>query len=335
VNADSKLVRLSDLVWRAQAALPTLPSYLARLGGCDPDSLARIRQELRIHAGLLAMHTFGDPVASGALELVNIAALAICLERPVLHLLRPAACGLVHTTDLHTLPGEPPRLLQRAWLVEVRRPETGDRLFGDTVYLGGYAFDGATYLVGLEWPETARVSRWVPRWGDAELDAGVAHETSPMIDDVDTHHAWAREAARFAVVLGVLLDAEGTPIRIETDAPPAKKRQRGRGGKQRERDTWTTRHVYLDELRAPRPAPPTSRPAPLTSAHDDSQTTDGLLPTESQVRGHLKKQPYGPGRTKRRWIYVESYEARRWVAPGPIRVVVDSKARQQTHDDGT
>jgi len=36
---------------------------------------------------------------------------------------------------------------------------------------------------------------------------------------------------------------------------------------------------------------------------------------EVEVSGHLKRQRYGEGRAKTRWIRVESYEARRWYGP--------------------
>lgn len=40
------------------------------------------------------------------------------------------------------------------------------------------------------------------------------------------------------------------------------------------------------------------------------------------VRGHLRRQRHGPGLAQVRWVYVASYEARRWVAPRPATIVV-------------
>lgn len=41
----------------------------------------------------------------------------------------------------------------------------------------------------------------------------MVRDDSPLIDDVDAHHEWAREAARFCVVLGLLLEAVLSALR--------------------------------------------------------------------------------------------------------------------------
>lgn len=53
------------------------------------------------------------------------------------------------------------------------------------------------------------------------------------------------------------------------------------------------------------PAAPAGEPAP----------PEGLTLAATPVRGHLRRQPHGPGASLRRWQWVEGYEARRWVAP--------------------
>jgi len=150
----------------------------------------------------------------------------------------------------------------------------------------------------------------VPHWGEVDLTAGVHRDTSPLIDDVDAHYAWSREAARFAVILGLLLDAEGAPL-APRDERETKQRTRGSAVQPRE---WVTRHLYLDEV----------RPASAAGASGTGDPgAEGRLPEEVIVRGHLKRQRHGAGRSEVRWIYVASYEARRWVAPRPVRIVVD------------
>jgi hypothetical protein len=251
------------------------------------------------------------------LGLVNVAQLALAMgDRPLLHQIRPAAARLVHETDLHSLPDEPPRLLRRAWLVEVRRPETGEVLWGDTAALGGYELDGLHTLVGFEYPDGLLIGRWRPSWSGEDLDAGVSRGSSPMLDDVDAFYEWSREAARFAVVLGLLLDAEGVPFRINVERPGGARDRSAAGGK-RSVSAWTLRHIYLDEVRVSR-----SVDAPSGGEAD----LDHRLPEQVMVRGHLKRQRYGARRSQVRWIYVASYEARRWVAPRSVRVVVATRS---------
>lgn len=285
----------------------------------------RLPQEgdLRERAAALTFAHFGEKTAFDAPAVINVSALAIsCGERVTVHQLRPAAAELVHETDLHSLPSEPPRLLRRAWIVEVRRPETGERLFGDTVCLAGYPIEDAIYLVGIGYPDGAWVARWRPRWTGEEIEASVPHEVSPLardqshplISDVDAHHDWAREAARFAVVLGLLLEAEGVPIRVETEQAGGEKKSSKKGKGAPAPGGWTVRHVYLEE--PARGSRASSSPAGATAA-------PGVrLPESVPIRGHLKRQRHGPGLSLTKVVYVAGYEARRWVAPKPRRVVV-------------
>jgi hypothetical protein len=232
------------------------------------------------------------------------------MRRLTRHELTADAIELVHATDLHTLPSEPPRLLRSAWLLESRRPERR-ALFGDTASLGGYPLEGAIYLVGVGYPDGAAVARWQPRWiGGELLEQTVELDSSPLIDDVDRHHAWARQAARFAVVFSLLLESVSTPLSVEE---PLRTRRQKKAHNMP--PPWVVRRVHLSAPGIMRRSEPVEG-AQKTSAIGDRQA----LPV--QVRGHLKRQPYGPGGTLRRWIYVSSYEARRWVAPRPARIIV-------------
>lgn len=256
-------------------------------------------------AAAVALETWGER-ALALPALVNVAALALALPRDVVHDVSPGAARRADETDLHTLPDEPPTLLRRAALCEVRRPHR-ERLFGSTVSLGAYALDGAVYLVGLDWPDGVRVARWRPYWSGGDLPAGIPADASPLIDDVEEHREWAREAARWLLMLGLLLDAQGSPVREGEDVPVAVRRRSPTGNG----DGPVTRRVYLDE-----PARPGG------SSAVQGGPVEGRLGLEVPVKGHLKRQPYGPAQGLRRWVYVESYEARRWVAPRPLRIVV-------------
>ncbi len=271
--------------------------------------------DLRARAGLLALSIFGEEVVLGAPALINIAALALCMERLTVHRVTSGAVRSVHDTDLHTLPGAPPRLLRRAWIVEARKPDR-ESLFGDTASFGGYVLGQEVFLVGVQYPDGVRVSRWRPDWTERDIDATIERDESPLIDDIDGHETWARQAARFAVVLGLLLDAEGAPVSVADDSPKGR-RSKGKSGR-REAEEWITRRVYVNE-RLFKSVPRN------TSLSGDASRLDGLQPTQVDVRGYLKRQPHGPGNSLRKWVYIQEYEARRWVSPRPLRVDVTTK----------
>lgn len=249
--------------------------------------------------------------------LVNVGALALSMPRLTVHRLSSGAARLVHETDLHSLPAEPPTLLRRAWLLEARNPSR-ESLFGATVCLAGYPLEDSIYLVGFDWPDWAYAARWRPRWEGRDLEEGLPQEVrSPLLEDVDRHKEWARDAARFAVVFALLLEAEGSELVAEDEPSARARRPRRREPRDDGRaGTWLVRRVYLDE---PRREGISRRP------RGETALLDGRRPIRALVRGHLKRQFYGPGRSLRKWVYVRSYEARRWIAPRPLRVEVRTR----------
>ena len=274
--------------------------------------------DLRAAAGALAASAYGFEVVAEQPSFINVAALALVVRRLIVHRLTPGAIRAVDETDLHTLPGEPPRLLRGPWILESRHPDRGEPLVGNCPALAGYRLEGAIYLIGFGRPDGVYVARWVPRWGEEDIDASVQADGSPLISDVDAHQTWAREVARFALVMGLLLDAEGTPVEVEdriSGAGGKKRRGRSRltGKGAADPGAWIERRVSLSR---PRQARTHTRPSERESL------PPGRAPATVEVRGHLKRQPYGPGRRERRWVYVEAYEARRWIAPSPLQVVV-------------
>jgi hypothetical protein len=241
----------------------------------------------------MAGSVYGADALIGAPALVNCAGLALSMPRLTRHDLTADAIQLVHETDLHALPSEPPRLLKGAWILESRRPDRRGLIdsdlggWGNTVSLGGYSLEGAIYLVGIGYPDGIAVARWTPKWTGGEVEEGIPLDSSPLIDDVDRYHSWARQAARFAVVFALLLESASTPLSVE-EPPRHRESRRHTSGTHQTRSSWVVRRVHL---RAP-------LPTRSTQAHENPAHKP--LPTDRQamdvqVRGHLKRQAHGPG----------------------------------------
>lgn len=126
---------VSDMVLRLQEHINEVPTNL----------------DTRAQGGILAEETFGMQTVLDQPELVTFGVLTIMQRRATVYAMSAGATNLVHSTDLHTLPGQPPRLLRTAWIVESRIPER-EPLFGDTASLAGYPLDGNIYLIGLRYP---------------------------------------------------------------------------------------------------------------------------------------------------------------------------------------
>ncbi|NTX07026.1 hypothetical protein [Myxococcus sp. CA040A] len=274
-------LHLSALVAKARAAH-------ARLGLAPS-------MPLRDAAALAAVESWGLDVVESAHELVNMAALGVASPKPLpVHQVRPAAARHIAETDLHSVPDERPRLLRAPWLLEVRRPEAGEALFGDTFALGGYELDGVTFLVGLTLEGGSRVATWRPTWTGGELDEGTKQSHSHLVEpgNVGPWQDWARAAARFSVVYALLVEAEGTPLRVES-------------GRQRDNPAGlAVSNVYLDGALGD------AAGAVPAAAH-----ATGLIPSETSVRGHLRRQRYGHELALVKWVYIAQHGAWRWVRP--------------------
>lgn len=233
--------------------------------------------------------------------------------RCVAHVFRPAACALVASTDLRDMPSEPPRILRGPWLIA----GSAGPLFGDTLELGGYP-DGphGIRLVGRFDDSGVVATSWRPEWGERfsfKLPREADKEASKNPEEAA---AWGAEAARFAVMAGLLLDAEGTPFqpRDEADNGPRDARTK----RPRREADWITRHIYLDHAKA------RAREAPADHVAEAGKMV-GLVPERVEVRGHLRNQPCGPQRSERKWVYVAPFAATRWVREGDVRVVTHAR----------
>lgn len=227
---------------------------------------------------------------------------------PVHYQCRPSASQVVHDTDLHSIPGDAPPLLRRPGIVEARRPETGERLWGDVASLGWYPLTAAQsgvhtlldaiFLIGLTYPDGAIVARWAPAWTGEDLAEQLPYPDvqNTLIETLDlaAHTEFARQAARYLIVLGLLEQVDEGPLRFEAD-----------------RKT---------KIRAVRPRDLSARghiPGPVTPRPDPSSVIDPRVRAlaDTIVRGHLKRVRVGEGRARIKWVYVGEYGARRWMAP--------------------
>ena len=258
-------------------------------------------------AAVVSAH-YGDALFDHP-ALVNVGVLAVQSRgAPATYFTRPSASRVVHETDLHSIPAEPPPLLRAPGIIQARRPETGERLWGDVASLGWYQIDGtqmeprrlipAIFLIGVLYPDGIFVARWSPAWTGDDLieQLPYAETNTSLIETVEaaTHHEFAKQAARYLTIFGLLEQVENGPLRFELDK------------------VTRIRQVKMRDLsaRGMKAGPPLTRVEPLTSLDPATRVL-----AETIVRGHLKRTRVGEGRKRIRWDYIHGYSARRWFAP--------------------
>ncbi len=235
----------------------------------------------------LAIAAHGAQLVAELPILVNFGVLRVLTgQAPPLLSIRSAASTLVHTTDLHSLPAEPPKLLRRPVILQASNPRKP--LFGETIGLACYELEGRRYLLGLTSTGAALFAQWAPEWTGGEIAESVALDRSPLVDGISAteHRDWGRAAAQFLVTLGVLLDADNCPLELR----PIKKSKHNERG------------IFF----APAPGEAVYS---SSGAGDKEQLLAGVT-----VTGHLKRQRYGVGLAGVKWIWVSAYAARRWVS---------------------
>jgi hypothetical protein len=249
----------------------------------EPDA---IRTALAICDG-----AFGSRFASENPSAINVAMLAVQTRyRPRIYTVRPSVSRLVAETDLHSTPPEPPGMLAEGGIIEARRPELGQRLFENVASLGWYHYAGKLYIVGLFYPDGIITSSWLPRWGEGDIADGAP---AAIVGDREDHLAILDAALRYLITLGLLVEAEGAPLRVVIDAKDR-----------------SLADIYAgDNPRPPPDADLAVEPTPGAGA------IPGLVLEPTRVRGHIKRQRHGAGGALRKWVYVSSYAARRWFDP--------------------
>lgn len=303
------------------SAVNELRRTASRIHDLSDDPIVGVPQIMSAHGGISSIVDMPDS-QTHMTGIIQLAGLAHAMRhRLVSHELRAPVPEVVATTDLHSLPAAPPALLSTPWIVEVAHPQRESLFpgaYGKTVAVGAWqASPGAWYLFGLDYPDGFAAAKWSPVWGGREIKEGIQPvEETEFLDGLSsaTHTDWAVNAARFAIVLGLLLEAANTPLRLVSEAPRIAGRRHGKSVAARE---WAVRRIYLDGAGY---RPLVDTPNVIASSH--STGIDKREPSTAKVTGHLKRQPYGPDRKERRWIYVAGYQARRWVAPRPVKVVV-------------
>lgn len=127
---------------------------------------------------------------------------------------------------------------------------------------------------------------------------------SPLIDDVEGHREWAQNAARFVLILSLLLEAWGSPVEVKT-ATPGKRKKGERAARAK---AWAVQRIVLSR-------PRTRHSRPEEAGRSAGRLLGDRVPQQTMVSGHLRRIRYGSGHSESRWQWIQSYEARRWVAP--------------------
>ena len=281
--------------------------------------LPDLREKDHVKASaMLAVHVYGNEMLRNY-HMVWTAGLALAQDRLTVHQLDNATVVQVNETEVRSLPPAPPRFMASGFCIE-----TGDLntpLFADVVCLGGYRIGDTYSFILYQRNERCSLGYWSPRWGEGEIEEGYVEEDLPFlyVDVNEQFRSLIIQAARFVITLGLLLEAENTPMQQREEREVAGFPRKHPMPKNRNPYVWSIRKLNLKP--SPVPADPAGD-APEEPLSEPPRM--GLSKEKRLIRGFLRRQVYGPGRALRKWVYVSAFEGTRWVSERPLRVNVSN-----------
>lgn len=243
----------------------------------------------------------------------------------VVHQLHPTAIRAVRETDLAFWPSTPPRALTRPLLVRATPGKGDGALLGpvDQILVVPDPASGLAWICAHARGVGSALHALRASWSSSEdpeeevekvLAANVAGISRISIrgECLELNTA---ALLKFIVTMALFLEAETADgrrvaqVRAEAGVlPSGRPPKRGQG--------WTVRHVRISDeaiLSAPRQPSDTRRGAP--------PHPEGLVAEEVTVRGFLRRQVCGKGRTERKTIYVAPFRRLQWKAQEKLVMV--------------
>lgn len=267
--------------------------------------------------------------------LTHLAEAVVRMQHTVRVRVRPEALRTIATTTLRSMPGACPRLLRHPVVIE--GPEPDLPLWGTCANLCVVPHpEGFVRMAGAHVPVGICTTVLNPAWGK-EGDLPGPDDFAPLTmtedprwgrftpADLRGYQAWNSEAWVFLIKLGMLLEAENSPLAVRDQGGTLPSGARPPPG-----ERWTVRYVGISEAhkaaleraRALASQKAAAASAAGAAAGHAAARRQALVEVETLVAGHLKRQPCGPGRSQHKTVYIEPYEATRHVAPNvEIRVL--------------
>lgn len=224
----------------------------------------------------------------------------------IVHVLTDGVCKKVQKVKIEHLPTSCPLFLKSPFLIESKQ---GTFLFDDIDAIGGY-FDNDDGLILLTHTKDGTYfSKSNNLFRGIRLDQ---INFIPMQGSIIPPGNKNPNVLPFIMILALMLEAEKTPVRIDSGAKKSQKRNM-HNSNQKNLSDWVERRIYID----------------ATVSHNASEkiTTmnkDGKEKQKVQIKCFLRHQAYGPDHSLRKLIYVEDHQSTRWVKKGDKKITVDN-----------
>ena len=229
-------------------------------------------------------------------------------ETLTVHTVTGAVAKKVVGTRILMLPPELPGKMKSSFLFEAKE----GALFDDVVAIGGFLLDGDLVLLSVYEDGESIWQHSIGNFGGRKLEDIQFDRTPTESEDGKkvVERAARKDTFAFATILSIMLEAERSPILLDEGSKKAKKRNKLKQAASK--SDWVERRIYIDaKYRAKETE---NDPVPMDK--------EGKIKKDVFISGFLRHQPYGPGRSLRKWVYVDGFASSRWVAKDPRKVTI-------------
>lgn len=228
----------------------------------------------------------------------------------VLHTLTDGVIKKILRTSIEDIPNEIPKFMKRSFLIEAPHDKT---LFGDIYSIGGFTYkEEICLLIGTK-------DSFYTQHEKASFDGRKLKDLNLVLDPVVysnkkfTQLKSRKDTFAFIIILSLMLEAERTPLVIEYKKNKTKPIHSVH--KSMKDTDYITRRIYIDkDIRHDKTI--------VKDNSDELDKTDRQL-KDINVRGFLRRQHYGKNLELIKWIYIESFDSKRWTKNKDKKIIVD------------
>lgn len=227
----------------------------------------------------------------------------------IVHTLTDGVVGKVKHTKIENIPNEIPEYMKQPFLFEAQHDKI---LFDNIRSIGGFIYNDEMFLIIGTQDDRFYCQREKSSFDGRKIDEINFIYNKEVNYGSFINYKKRKDTFAFATTLSLMLEAERTPFLIDNKNCKKKNVPNGIRGTKNESD-WIIKRIYIDK----------NIKYKNTSSDKKILDKDGKWLKDVNVTGFLRKQRYGRGLSETKWIYIDSFESKRWTSEKNTRIIVD------------
>jgi len=226
-------------------------------------------------------------------------------KKITVHTLTDGVIGKVKHTKIGNIPNEIPKYMKQPFLFEAQNDKT---LFDDIQSIGGFIYKNEIFLIiGTKgdkfYCQRERSSFDGRKIDDINFIYNTKINYGKFIDKKNRKDTFA-----FITTISLMLEAERTPLLIDNKLKKSNKKS----NKKYNESEWIMKRIYIDK----------NIKYENKSKEQDVLDKDGKQLKDVTVSGYLRKQHYGKEHLQTKWIYINSFDSKRWVSEKDTKITI-------------